>query len=244
MIDLKRSRIVLFESPIQNWKSEQARNLFCKIVALKREGYGKEFPENILPLDATDFYGTHLMICEEDSRGNLDPFVAYKSVSNTLCDHYRTVFPALSGLRLSQATRYEDGLKKVIAAAQANGGQISYDSAWTMKPEIRRDKELSKRIRDIMTMIGIRYHQQSSVTEWITCGVHRFKTNEYFEWMGCNAISGEYSLFTSNNEKVTLYHMNKPSQDALDIAHLNEYFWKKKRVLANREEQEIMKDAA
>ena len=245
MIELSRARIVVLECPIKNWGSPQVRDLFCKMVALKKQGFAREYPDSILPLDANDFYSTHMMVCEETTQG-LEPFVAYKIVSNTLCNYYRQVFPPLSGLRLSKATQYENALMQAIASAEKNGGQISYDCSWTMKPEVREQRDLAKKIRDLITLMVVRYHQQSGIQDLIACGVHRFKTHEYFEWMGFKAISGPYPLFTSNDETVTLFHMHEFSKEALAVADQYEFLWRKRIEVSPQVEKasEIAKKAA
>src|SRR5690349_12736145 len=44
----KNLRLVILDNPVASWESSITQDLFKKLVHLKRQGYGAEYPESVL----------------------------------------------------------------------------------------------------------------------------------------------------------------------------------------------------
>lgn len=226
-------KIVILSEPVRLWQDEAVRRLFCEMVELKVRGYQSEYPPNVLPLTKDDFFGTHLMICETGSDQSLHPVVAYKSVALMQCDFFRFEFPALSILRNSGVD--SERLERIVERCRAEGIGLSYDSSWTMLPEKRKDRAFSKFLRALTTTISVRYHLDYGIPEWVTMGIKRFKTDEYFRWKGAETISPEYRAYTSFDEPARMLHLSRFTDDAIRVADAHSHFWRDRLVLAPAE---------
>jgi hypothetical protein len=219
-------QIVILDCPIATWDSPQTQKLFCRLLSLKLNGYGKEYPEGVTSLDASDFFGTHLLICRTDEHGELEPLMGYRSISLKRAEFFRITFPALTTLRAGGAEKFEPAIKKIISDCLDSGHDISFDSSWTKSPKL--DKEFTKYLRGIITTIGTLYHLESDIKEWFTCGIFRFKTDEYFRYLGAKDVTEPFGLFSSANEKCVMLHLKKPSVDSLRESEEFRSLWQKR----------------
>lgn len=221
----KPLRIVILDHAFHSWRDPEVQRYFRELVSLKLEGYGANYKDGVLPVDATDYFGTHMLVCEEEADGSPTVIGGYKLVSLSRCERYKTPFPPLSLLKA--ANRLED-LKRVeelIEEQKRVGRDITYDSAWTMKPEIRNDRERNKFIRHLITVIATRMHQDPYPADWLTIGVLRFKTNEYFEYLGHEQITSPFGVVCSLNEPGVMMICRKPSPEAASEADQFGDYW-------------------
>lgn len=228
--DIHGLKIVILDNPLDTWDSKQTQHLFRQMVSLKLEGYRSEYPKNVLPLDASDFFGTHLMICKIDFSGDLIPLVAYKAVTLERCESRRQPFPPRAILKASQSD--DSALVDVMDRCRNENIPLSYDSAWTMNPKVRENREFSKYLRDITTTIGVFFHQEFKIPEWIVMGIKRFKTDQYFQWMGHADITREFRAFASFDEPAKLLHLKKYSDDSVQIAQTHSRMWQEKLLIS------------
>ena len=66
MIAHRRLRFVILDCIREIWSLPEVRTLFQNIITLKLEGYAATYPDTLIPLDKSDFYGTHVLVCTED----------------------------------------------------------------------------------------------------------------------------------------------------------------------------------
>lgn len=235
-------KIVILDCPIATWQNPDTQKLFCKLLNLKLQGYGKEYPEGVTSLDSSDFFGTHLLICRTDEHGELEPLMGYKSISAKRAEFFRMTFPALTTLRAGGAQKFEPAIQQIISNCLKSNQDISYDSGWTKSPSI--DKEFSKYLRQIITAIGTFYHSESDIKEWLTCGIIRFKTDEYFRYLGATDVTEPFGVFSSANEQGVMLHLKKPSQQALEDAEKVRSFWESRILIGPEIAAPIIKKAA
>lgn len=224
-------RMVILDSAIDTWNEPRTRDLFHKIVDLKKKGYTSEYPAGITPLDAGDFVGTHIVICEESrSTGELNPIIAYKTIALDRCEAHRISFPATGILQTSKAD--VSPLSEIVEVAKQNRRGISYDGSWTMDQGIQKDKGYSKALRDVLTTIALSYHRDFEVPEWTVCGIKRFKTDLYFEWLGCKTFTDEFRFYALFDEPAVMLHLRQPSADALKVVEAHQSLWTERLVIA------------
>jgi hypothetical protein len=190
---------------------------------MKLQGYGKNHAEGVTSLDGSDFFGTHLLICRSNEHGQLEPLMGYKSISLKRSQYFHMAFPGLATLKAGGAERFVPALNEIISNAERKGRDISFDSGWTKSPKI--DKEFSKYLREIITTIGTLYHLESPVKEWLTCGIFRFKTDEYFKYLGAEVFTEPFGLASSADEKTVMLHLKEPSRQSIIDAEKHRALW-------------------
>lgn len=225
-------KIVVLDRPLDHWNDPFIYSLFQKVVQMKLAGYGSEYPDGVLAVDATDFFGTHILLCDQKPNGELFPLVGYKSVTLQRCNYYRNVFPALSILRNSKAD--DRRLISLMKNSQDQGFDLSYDSSWTMQPEVRKDKEFAKFARDMISTMCVCYHEEFSIPEWTVCGILRFKTDQYFRWMGHQDITHQFSFFNLYDEQAAMLHIKEYSSECIEKARSYEGMWKEKILFSKK----------
>ena len=84
---IENLRILVLDNPFASWDSPFVRDMFNKIILLKKLGYQSRFPLNYAPVDKSDFHGTHLAFCQERN-GELFPITAYRVMERDRCEKY------------------------------------------------------------------------------------------------------------------------------------------------------------
>ena len=220
--------LVVLDCPIRTWDSPLTRDLFHKMIHLKLDGYWAEYSKDVIVTDTGDFIGTHLLACIREG-DSLTPVMGYKVVPLSRCEYYHVPFPALSALKNVNASEIDIArMQKTLSNCKTNGIDISYDSAWTVNETIRNDRELGKKIRELTTTLGVLYHQDYAVPEWITGGVLKFKTDLYFQWMGLTPLTGPISFPALAGGEARLMHLQNYSQESLEVANRHRDRWEKR----------------
>jgi hypothetical protein len=226
-------QLVIIDCPYDTWSNQLTRDLFADTIQLKLDGYLASYPYGALPVDTTDFIGTHHIVCEKKN-GSLVPVMAYKTTALTRCKIHNLTFPALSLMQAAGAKKHAEEVMRIIAAASENQHEISYDGSWTMDPAIRRDKTRSEYLKKIMTAINVQYHISSHVPEILGLGLLRFKTEQYFKNIGYRQLSqGDQllppiSMGSLQNESVVLMHLTEFTKEALATAQEFNWLWEKR----------------
>jgi hypothetical protein len=190
MIPTNDIRIVSLECPYDNWDNAQLTELFNKMVALKLNGYRKEYPYGVLPVDTSDFLSTHYLICNAKGE-TLTPLMGFKTVSLTRCHLHNVAFPLVSILKTSGATKHEELVTKQLEWCQRGGGDASYAGSWTIDPETRKNRPLVALLRELtITMLVEHYRQHPAARKYI-CGSVRFKTDKFLQSLGYSPLERE-----------------------------------------------------
>lgn len=140
-----RLRYVVFDNLYRGFHHESVQHLFGKIAALKLSGYRSKHQDGVLPLDSTDFVGTHVLICGDSEGENPGtPLAGFKSVALSTCDKHMLSFPPVSLIRSCVPTpvKHEKKILEMISEARAEKRDIYYNGSWTVAPETRSDPEL------------------------------------------------------------------------------------------------------
>lgn len=242
-------RIVVLDNAWMKWSNPEVREFFCKIVGLKQAGYGKEYPESVLPVDASDFVGTHFAVCI-DGRNGLEPVMAYRSITKARADAYTQTLGGLHFVQSLGAIEHEQAIKNILEDCERRGVNISYDSSWTIRPDIREDRELTLHLREIMQAMHTLYHAGSEVPEVIAVGATRFKMERLYEYWGYNALSlngKELSRLTAPSHagsEAIVFHLAKIADRAVEDAHRFRSMWDERILLGENAPKMRLPEAA
>lgn len=188
--DPNNLQVIVLESPYDCLDSADSQKLFASLMALKVKGYGKVHGENPLPFATCDFIGTHLIVADKrDPFGTL--YMTYKSVSLEQCQRFNLEFPFLSILQKAKNDVCYQAMKQIVDESIEQQKAISYDTGWTIDPAVREDADLQAALKDILTTFVVNHHRDYEIPHWVTFGICKVKTDQFFLKMGLSEISSE-----------------------------------------------------
>lgn len=228
-------QIVLLSWPYYCWDQIDCAKLFHRMIGLKFLGYSEEYPSGVLPVDGFDFIADHLLICNK-SGNELIPISGFKSISSQRCNHHRQSFPLLNILKSSRAEDQAQQVENVLSltAHSPDASGAVYDYSYTILPAARKDRDLAKLLKSLLTMMHVNYHLTQGHSTVFLTGVNRFKMPELFEFWGYSKVlvngkqCGSFKQKSLFDEDVTLMMLNEFSKEAKEIAKTFQLLWDKR----------------
>ncbi len=195
----RRLKIVILDSFYDAREDVQVRDFFAKVMQLKLKGYLHEYPHGTLPIDSSDFFCTHFTVCLQEGAGstNLRPIMAFKSVGSDRCAHFNVSFPAITILGNGE-TPLKRRIRKMLDESAMNGSVIHYGSSWTIDPEVREDRSLTRLLRDYFIAMNTLHFERIAPATLMACGILRFKTEQFLGSLGYSPVvvpGGEGAFF-------------------------------------------------
>lgn len=231
--DNKKFKVVIIDYPIEVLDNDLCAIIFGKTLQMKHIGYKVTYGENVLPMDKSDFFSTHIIFCE-DRGDQLIPIIAYKSTAYDRCLSYNFEFPALTLMKNDGHPSCVDKINNILQNVESPN-MISFDSCWAQNLEYRfsPDSELKKCLREITMMFAVKHHKEFNIPHMMTCGVVKVKTDQFFLKIGLKQLN-EHALFKQKNlngEDVVIFYNNEFSFEALTMAKKYEKLWNEKLVI-------------
>lgn len=229
-------KMVILKGSAEIWsqcEDNGFKNLFYKMVQLKLRGYEAEYPKGVLPVDSTDFFADHILICEE-SQGELIPLSGIKSTTLKESRFRKVSFPGLSLVQAAQATPHIEAMEKLIEHCLDHDKNLAYTGSWTILPEVRKNRPLTQEITRHFHAAYIFHHLENEVDEIITGGTMRFKADQFFGKMGHDLFCFQDQPLKPIHvkhlfgEKVQILHLKKFRNEALEQAQLLKDCWDKR----------------
>ncbi len=188
-----RLRLITLECPYDLMGQEKVQELFAKTLDLKIQGYLKEYPYGILPIDTTDFIGDHMILAQEWG-GKLTPIMAQRSVSLERCQIHHLPFPGLQLLEgVPNAETHRSVLSRLVEAEKSKNGRITYDSSVTIHPRVRENPILKQVVRDLIWVQHVLHHENVGTSLNITMAVTQFKMDQAFRIVGYRPLINQES---------------------------------------------------
>ncbi len=238
MADIQSLRFVVLETPYDQWENPIAREMFGRMALLKLNGYRKEYPYGVLPLDATDYVSTHLLICTEEPGGPLKPIAGYKSLTLQRCYIHNLKFPLLNYMSESTAPLHASAVKHILERHQHLGNQLAYNGSWTVDPDIRSDRTFVSQLKELMMGLGVRFCQAYGITTLLGAGAVLNKADKYFRGWGYTPLKGgdgvelpAVSLPAFFDRQVQVIHLDQFNESALENAERAKSLWENRQTL-------------
>lgn len=233
ILDPRKFKVVIIDYPILALADPLCSVLLGKIFKMKYLGYDATYNEKIIPIDKTDFFGTHIAFCEETEEG-LEPIFAYRSVSLSRCMEYGIELPVLNMMKDDGHPSCIEDIQEIIRK-EKDPSTISYDSSWAQALNYRFSKkpEIKETLREIMTSIIVMHHKEFNIPHMLTCGVVKVKTDRYFLNIGLNKLN-ENAHFIENGmtkEECVVFYTKEFSFEAQLLAKKYENLWNNKLVI-------------
>lgn len=244
--DNKKFKMVIIDYPIYTLDNLLCATLFGKALKMKFEGYAFTYSDRVLPMDKSDFFGTHIIFCE-DVDNTLIPIVACKSVSLDRCLKYNVEFPIISTIKYDSHPSCVGEINKIINDVR-DPALISYDSSWAQNLNYRfsAKPEFKEMLREVMMMIIVMHHKEYKIPHMLTCGAVKVKTDQFFLSVGLKKLN-EHSHFNQknlNDEETVIFYTDSFSLEAHRMSKKHQDLWDQKLVINGFAEHKIIRKSA
>lgn len=218
-------QLVILDCPYEKWDHQEVRTFFTEMVSLKKEGYGSRYVMDVLPVDTSDFIATHVLLCEKQKDGRLEPIMGYKSISLEKCRHYNLNFPGLSLVQSAKMPLHTQAIEKIIEQCDANQNGLAYLGSWTVSQKFKK-RNLKNRNINLKEAFSIFYrllYKEQNISEVVIGGTLRFRTEKLFYNLGHRPLSLDGVELPSiqvahlAKEPVLVMHAEGFIEDFLDI---------------------------
>ena len=233
----EKFRMVVLDYPINLIDDPFVRDLFCKIIKIKHTGYMTAYHPDVIPVDKSDFVGTHISLCiEEDLQ--LNPIFTYKSISYDRCLKHVFEFPGLSLMKSDGNPSCVHRIEQILNENNKVPHWVSFDSAWAQDPNVRLNKspETKLFLREVAMACGVWHHQEFEIPHMITCGVKQVKTDLFFLNMGLEPLT-DLANFTQSNlfgAAAVIFYNNTFSKFAIECSKKHITLWNEKLLIDGR----------
>lgn len=180
---MKNYRIVILDNPYASWDSPFVRDLFEKIISVKKRGFQSRFSYKYAPVDKSDFHGIHALLCKEVN-GELFPMMISRYIEKNRCERYGMPFP---GETLCDNTGSDKHIKAVKEFVNNNEGHnIAYASAFAIEPNL--EKEERKAAIEFLFPIYSYVHIHFGITRGLAIGSCKTHTDTMYHNLGLGPI--------------------------------------------------------
>jgi hypothetical protein len=227
--------VVVLRCPYDTINEERTRKLFSDLFALKVSGYRDEYPYGVLPMETADYVGTHLLICERHE-DDLIPLAGFKSITWSRCQTHHLEFPIFH-MTQGQDPAYERVIRELLSDAGTRSEEVGYNGSWTIRPDLRSNREFTHLLRDLSYMMLVRYYTEYNIPHIIAAASTRFKVDEVkkflgFDYLRVNDVALPPIEVTSYfGEKATIMHLRRFTREALALAERFIPLWESKLVI-------------
>ncbi len=199
-----------------------------KALKMKLEGYMATYSDKVMPMDKADFFGTHIMLCEENAEGELDPILAYKATPLDRCYKFHYEFPVFTILGNDMHPSVGERVYEIVQEA-GDPSKVSFDSSWAQNLNYRfnHDKEMKEELREITMMLAVKHHQHHKIPYMMVSAASLVKTDVFFSRLGLSMIN-EHARFKEkklDHSEGILFYSTTFSLEAHRMAKKYESLW-------------------
>lgn len=238
---LSKYQIVVLSNPYEMIENIEMWNYLRQISIFKVRGYQKQYPHGVLPIDASDFFSLHFIVCQKTLAG-LKPVTSLKVALLSRCEKHQATFPGVGLAQAAESPLHVKAMQKIVQHCLTEKKELSYASSWTIDPTLRENKETIQDLRDLFGVIYINGNRHYNVDQITVGGTVRFKTDELFLRWGHNPIVDDDKnvlpiiqvkhLF---KERVQIMHLQKYSEYALQYEKAFKEIWDAHIEIASNE---------
>ena len=232
-----RFKVVMIDYPVLCLDDPLVSGLLGQVLNMKYKGYASTYDDSVLPMDQTDFFATHLILCEE-VLDDLIPVIAYKSISYDRCLKHGVEFPALALMKTDGQLEAVKAVEKLLSSVQ-DPYKISYEGSCAQNLIYRNSKEegLKEKIRELLTMILVQHHQEFGIPHMLICGIPRVGTDRLLERMGLLRINSHAEFEQSNlkKEPAVLLYKEGFNEYAESVARKYIKIWNEKSIYSKHQ---------
>lgn len=237
-------QVVEIDCPIKHWNHPVVIEMFIKIINLKLAGFHSRKPDNYLPINTSDFIGTHVVICTKNEDGSLHPIMGFKGITLKCCLHYGQSFTGRSCIASAQSDTHNQALDQYIKSLE-DKSRLAYVSSFAIDPNLKGRKKLEA--MKLLFPLLLFYYRKFDLSRLICLGSITSTTHITFEKLGFHPLlnsSGEamprISLPALQNEEVEVMTLEKFSVECEASATANQKLWDERIEISDRLTQPIV----
>jgi hypothetical protein len=182
-------QLVILDCPVDAWEEPGADQAFHRMVRLKLRGYASgEYPYGVIPVDATDFVGTHILFCRRDADG-LTPLMGYKSITYGRCRTFGMKFPPLAIAEGAGSFAHQRDIRARMERWDAEPDALRYCSSYTIEPSMRRDRAFISGLKELLGGMQVHFLRDMGTRDSMLCGVVKFKVDKMFVSWGYKGLA-------------------------------------------------------
>ncbi len=186
----QKLRVVILEAPYDTYQSAETRNLLSSTAALKLAGYQKEYPYGVLPIDTTDFFANHMLLCRENG-SSLTPVMGMKTVSLLRCQLHNMKLPVFNLINGQDLPLHLRAMERILESAMLSNQEVGYNGSWTIDPLVRQDKDLKQFARALTVSWFVHYYREYGIPNVFAGATLRFKVEQWKEFLGFEYLQSE-----------------------------------------------------
>ncbi|MBC7711796.1 MAG: hypothetical protein H7177_00555 [Rhizobacter sp.] len=246
-INVKDLCIVVLESPYDSLILKDARKIFSNMINTKLRGYKSYHEDGVMPVDTTDFIATHLIIANKNNPFE-EIYMSYKSCSYQTCEKYNIPFPFMAILKNYAHKDCYEKMSQTMEECRFKNEDLSYDTGWTINPDIKGDKELQIILKEMVTTFVTNHHPQYNVPHWVTLGICKVKTDQMFLKMGLDEISSnavfQHPFLHKTAARAVISMYNQYTDYVFDTAKKYQSLWDNRITISGTSINQNIKIAA
>jgi len=231
-------KIVVIDCPIKHWNHPLVREMYHKIINLKLAGFHSKKPDNYLPVDTTDFIGTHIVACNENDDGSLHPIMGFKGVTLERCLHYGQNFSGRNALASVHSDIHKLALDQYITQSLNDGHTLSHNSSLAVDPSLKGRKKLEA--MKLIFPLALFHYREFSLTRLISFGSITSKTHITFRKLGFHPIlhAGKplppVCIPAIQNEEAEIMTLENFSAECEALAVANQALWDERIEISDK----------
>jgi len=201
-------KIYVLEKPFSFYASREDKKFLGYLLSLRMDGYSAVHGQDIVPIDQYDYFATNILLYKE-AKNEIIPLACSRIIRYSDCLSNNIEFFPLKLLKNKENknTRYyiEELLKKRIE----KGLDVTFDSSFTISPELNNSMESQKVIKNIMGAV-FNWHNEYNENYFLASATIKVKTDRLFSKLGLSCVSddSEYRLKNVNNEPAVMMKFN------------------------------------
>ena len=228
----ERLRFITLDHPLERWSDREVRAAFDEMVHLKMLGFGRHYDAHVMPVDATDFVGCHVLSCVEGSDG-LHLVAGFRAITCERCRSFNLTFSAESLALQADARAHAAAVREYVE----QDSRVGYLGSWTAHPSVRANASLRAALRDDFALGAILAHQEAGIPRMVVGATLRFKVDRLLASVGFRPMSHEGAPLPPigvrhlNGESVLLMCLDEYGRDALQRADALRDRWRARLAL-------------
>ncbi|PRD40693.1 hypothetical protein C5748_25565 [Phyllobacterium phragmitis] len=230
--------LIQLDSALEQWHDPFVRQLLERTITLRINGYGNKYPEGVIPFDASCWFASHFLICEE--RDGLRPIMGFQRATLQQYRRHHMPFAPQSLCNQSSCERHIEAMEDLVRRFEHRPDKLSYTGGFTIDPKLRANRSLVAELCQLMVVLHFLFHSEAGEEhEIVMAPIVRFKIDRLFASFGSFSLmegaedDGSVLALTSfAGEKARFMRLQRFNSEMSRLAE-NYRSWWDSRILLN-----------
>jgi len=179
-------RFVTLDCPLERWRDLNVRAVFDEMVYLKKLGFGAQHAAGVMPVDTTDFIGSHVLSCIDAADG-LHVAAAFRVISCERCRAFNMTFSAEALALQAEARTHAAAVREFVGG----DARVGYVGSWTVHPSVHANVPLRAALHDDFTLGALLALQDAGIPRLVVGATLRFKVDRLLSAVGFLPLAHE-----------------------------------------------------